>query len=637
MKYFSLSQRILLIVVFVFIAMNAKAQKKGIFNETITFNSEPRLLSFYVPNNYDTSQKYQLMVALHGLGDNSKNFRDALVNSLNWKTYFPNTIIVCPDGGSDQAKDFYLPPGDEGIIQKAMQLAVDSYNIDTTRIILEGFSLGGRSALKYGLDHPGKFFGLLLNTPAVQGVADARNDSFAGVIYNYKNASKVPIFITNGGSDFIYLSPIQVAFEELVKNDGLVARTTIPGLGHQIPNFTYLGGVINFFENPALASEDAEVVKADIPKRVCDTKVDAQILVRNTGGKDISNIDLSYTINGNTQTYKWSGMLKSYQHALINIPSMMVSEGEQSLKVEVKNINGKADTVTFNNDAYDTVMVQTVPQKLPISEGFENGFPENGWINYDELGVAPWELDDQVHSSGMNSLFTFNTILLFYNIGWKEEFASPVLDLTSTNDPTLYFDVAYNFNRYTPPYFLDTFDFADTLVVSISADCGKTFEELYKNGGEDLATFDKPVINPLSITAGFINPSKDNWRKEAIDLSAYKSYTDVIIKFSYVSAQGGAINIDNIEFRTVSSIAENNKKPTFTLYPNPASDHFTLQFPEPEPKTINFYNASGKQVFTQKTNGNHQFTIPTSNFKDGIYFIEVIGNRGIEVRKVIVE
>src|SRR5665647_2517465 len=109
-----------IIIAFLLITISSKAQQIGSFSDTINFMSQDRILSCYVPTNYDTSINYRLMVCLHGLGDNSNNYRNGLINSLNWKTVFTNTIFICPDGGSDANKDFSTPPGDEEIIAKCI-------------------------------------------------------------------------------------------------------------------------------------------------------------------------------------------------------------------------------------------------------------------------------------------------------------------------------------------------------------------------------------------------------------------------------------------------------------------------------------------------------------------------------------
>jgi predicted esterase len=196
------------------------AQTTGSFNETITFMSASRTLSCYVPPSYNPAVPMKLMIGLHGLGDNSSNYRNALVNSLGFAAAVPNTILVCPDGGSDPNSDFYVPAGDEEIIQASIDFARAGYNIDTTNIILQGFSLGGRSALVYGLGHTDQFKGLLLNTPAIQGVKEAITQFASGGLYDYAQAPQIPIYITHGNTDEVYTAPIDSTYEQLARNDG---------------------------------------------------------------------------------------------------------------------------------------------------------------------------------------------------------------------------------------------------------------------------------------------------------------------------------------------------------------------------------------------------------------------------------
>jgi hypothetical protein len=43
-------------------------------------------------------------------------------------------------------------------------------------------------------------------------------------------------------------------------------------------------------------------------------------------------------------------------------------------------------------------------------------------------------------------------------------------------------------------------------------------------------------------------PTDEQWRTEKIDLSDYRNLDKAIFNFSYKSALGGSINIDNISF-----------------------------------------------------------------------------------------
>ena len=198
------------------------SNQTGSFNTSINFLGASRQIGLYVPGNYDSTKSYSLMVCLHGLGDTYTNYRDALI-SLSFASTFPNTIFVCPEAASN-VSDFTLPAGNEAIINECIKYARNNYNIDTTNIILQGFSLGGRAALKYGLENYSEFKGLLLNTPAIQGVKEAMNKNISGYTFKFENASKIPIFISHGVDDILYTNPIDTAFESMVYGEGMVKK-----------------------------------------------------------------------------------------------------------------------------------------------------------------------------------------------------------------------------------------------------------------------------------------------------------------------------------------------------------------------------------------------------------------------------
>ncbi|MEX0967699.1 MAG: T9SS type A sorting domain-containing protein [Bacteroidia bacterium] len=617
-----------------------QAQDKGLFEKSITFMSSPRTLSYFVPQDYDSTKKYQLMVGLHGLGDNSTNYRNALITSLNWRNHFPQTIFVFPDGGNDQGKDFYEPENDEEIIGEAISYTMQRYHIDTDRVILQGFSLGGRSALKYGLDNPGEFFGLLLNTPAIQGILDAENDPQAGIEYNYANASQIPVHITNGAEDFFYLWSIERIFEEMVKNNGKVYHAAVPGLGHSVAAFSHLEGAIPFFEDPATAPYDAEIIKIDAPQRTCGSPVNTQVLIRNTGSQDITEVELEYEVNGSSQSHTWSGNLGSYENAWIPLPGLNPSAGSHTLEVEITSLNsGQPDTISTRNTHSEDFIIAGTGMALPLSEGFESiAMPPAGWVQNQTGSIFLWYVDDGVSRDGQNSIAAFNTILLFNTYGIREEIMSPVLDLSTTGSPELSFDMAYNYHKYTPPYFPEDTTFADTLEIAISTDCGTTYTVLYKKGGEELKTFDEAILNPLSLPSVFLDPEEDEWRTEKIDLSAYSSETDAIIRFSYISAIGGAINIDNVLIDQPSSVEEREDNFSFEIYPNPANDHFRVRATGAGAHTVNLYDVSGRRILSDsfEANGQSETWIGTQHFKNGIYFVETISAKGDFARKKLI-
>lgn len=642
MIHFKFKSRSLLILL-IFISCSAFAQQTGSFNKTISFMNEQRVLSFFVPADYDSTKPYNLMVSLHGLGDNSTNMRNALSAGTSFITYMPNTILVCPDGGSDQYRSFNIPAGDEEIIQASINEAKALYNIDTNRIILEGFSLGGRSALQYGLLHPEKFKGLLLHTPAIQGVKDALTGTSLGR-FNYANAPKIPIYITHGADDANYAAPIDTAYEQLILNDGIVRLYRFAGMGHTIPSFQRTQNFLPFLDQPAYDDYDAEVIKPLVLGTRCSDVVPAFALIRNIGKNTITSLWIRYELNGKKDSTEWKGNLLPYHHTFAMINDQLNPAIKNTLNVISSTINGSnnnKETDTANNRKSITFEHSYKSVSLPLKEGFDGpNFPPDGWL-LQRSGDAflPWIRETAIKKDSMASMVTFNSIFIFDNAGRKEEILSPVLDLTTVTDPVVRFDVAFNYVQYTPPYFQDTTNFADTLQILISTDCGNTFTSLYKKGGKDLATFDKPIMNPLSLDAIDFDAQPANWRTEQLDLKNYKSSKEAIIKFSYISALGGLIAIDNVNFSMLSSIKENTPA-TFKLFPNPANDKVNLVFGNDENvQKVNVIDISGRNVMTvvNENRFDKAMSVNTSSLNEGFYIFEVVTFKGISTSKVLIK
>ena len=611
------------------------AQQTGSFNTSLTFMGQSRTLSCHVPSSYDSTQSYQLMVCLHGLGDDSNNFRNALINSLDWPTVFPNTIFVCPDGGDDTNSDFYTPIGDEGIVDESIDFAFQNYNIDTANVILEGFSLGGRSALKYGLDFPQKFKGLLLNTPAIQGLADAVNDTAIAFGFDYSNAPEIPIYVTMGGDDVLYVYSYETVHKQLKKNDGVVKYVEIAGMGHTVPATSYTSPSLAFFENPASAPYDIDLFELEVDDRYCDANVQAGCYVQNLGSDTVTSIDIDYSTNGVSGTYTWTGNLGLYQHAQINLPLMNLSNGDYNLELSIGAINiNHTDSLADNNQLSDSIYVALEGEPYPLFQGFEDNF--NGWLFPETGSLFAWYQDDDVSHTGQSSMAAFNTILIFYTLAYEESFISPVMDLTTTATPKISFDLAYNYHKYTPPYFTADVLFADTLEISISTDCGYTWETLFKKGGADLATAQNPIVNPLSIQDCFFSPNSNEWSQNIIDLGPYASATRAEIKFSYISALGGSIYIDNVHFNADPYEIEVTETQGFNMYPNPASTILNIEMEDQLYSLVNIYDVSGRIVSTSELNSiNAQLDI--SMLTDGFYTVELFGSDSKVSKKLMVK
>lgn len=612
---------ILLLALAISLSLSVSAQKTGSFDEIINFNGEARTLSYYVPLDYSPDSTYKLMVGLHGSGDNSANYRNGINNQLSWQDSIKKTIFVYPDGGNDQVRDFYAPEGDEQIINEAINSAKSLYpNIDENEIILQGFSLGARSALKFGLDNHIFFKGLVLNTPAIQGIYDLDNNPIASLMFAYENASQIPIAIVHGEADFAYLEINQKLERKLIDNDGIVFRVQIPNMPHTIPPAQFESTFFNFVNNPYRNGVDIHFVDLELPQRTCSDFVQPELLLRNFGGIPSGAININYSINGQSYDFVYDVNLEPYQSFRIPLVNdYILKDGENDIKVTLISI-GNGEEINPNNNTLEA-KINYYSQAIaePITMGFEgNEKYFEDWFSETDGNLLTWEVDETVAKSGSKSLTTFNTILLFASFGLSEDFLSPYFDLTQLTNKIVKFDLAFNYQKYTPPYFTEDVIFTDTLKVAISTDCGETYELLYEKSGAELATTNEPILNPLEIQSTIFTPTANDWRTETIDLSDYSDYNNVSLKFSLVSGQGGSIYLDNIKIGDSQTSVDSEEATTFSLSPNPATSELNIL--ENDGTKISNYtitNLSGEKVGTY-TNSKK---IDVSGLSSGVYFI----------------
>ncbi|MGB0429347.1 MAG: T9SS type A sorting domain-containing protein [Bacteroidia bacterium] len=619
-----MTNKLLTSALFLFITVSAMwAQDKGSFVKTIEFNAENRAIAFYVPNDYSPDSTYGLLIGLHGMGDAAANYRNALINSLKWNEIFDSYIIACPDGGSDQGKDFHLPLGDELIIEEVIKYTESNYNINDQEIILQGFSLGGRSALKYGLENTERFKALFLTTPAIQGQMDANNAPEVNFGFAYTNASKIPIYLTLGAKDDVYIPPVNKTIDYLIKNNAVLAYNIMPNIGHSLPNKTITTEAFSFLNNPLNRTADAEIRNVSTNALQCSEWVSASCLVRNLGAETINSVKIEYGKDGDKNEFTWKGKLEPFEHVNIECPDFELDNNEQEIEVIITEINGKTDNYENNNKATTTTFVSTKGLELPFEESFEGDISQ--WTSNTAGNLFEWYKDNEEASLGNNSLSAFNTILIFTTIGQVETISSPVLDLSTLKSPSISFDLAYNYHVYTPPYVTEETVFADTLIVSISTDCGKTNTELFKKGGIDLATVSQPILNPLSVQQVFFAPTPQEWKEMSLGLQEFDDAKNAIISFSYKSAMGGNIYIDNIRFDNYLSADQKNAAPEYSIYPNPSSGTFNIAANAPLEK-IDIYDSKGVLVYS-KEKPNSLEPIAANNFQNGMYFISLFNGK----------
>jgi predicted peptidase len=169
--------------------------------------------------------KVPLMVFLHGSGERGNDLEMVKAHSpFTYKNLFPEPVAIlapqCPkDVWWDTEAVYYL-------IKEIQQ----KYQIDDSRIMLTGLSMGGWGALKLAMEHPELFSAVVPVCAPIDSLMKVR-------VSQYKD---LPIKIFHGGNDDIVspMNSIEI-YQEIKKVNKNIELTIFPDDNHNSWDSTY--------------------------------------------------------------------------------------------------------------------------------------------------------------------------------------------------------------------------------------------------------------------------------------------------------------------------------------------------------------------------------------------------------------
>ena len=169
--------------------------------------------------------KVPLMVFLHGSGERGDNLDMVKAHSpFTYKNLFPEPVAIlapqCPkDVWWDTEAVYYL-------IKEIQQ----KYQIDDSRIMLTGLSMGGWGTLKLAMEHPELFSAVVAVCAPVDRLMKVR-------VSQYKD---LPMKLFHGGNDDIVspMNSIEI-YQEIKKVNKNVELTIFPDDNHNSWDSTY--------------------------------------------------------------------------------------------------------------------------------------------------------------------------------------------------------------------------------------------------------------------------------------------------------------------------------------------------------------------------------------------------------------
>lgn len=316
------------------------------------------------------------------------------------------------------------------------------------------------------------------------------------------------------------------------------------------------------------------------------------------------------------------------------------SEGNYSVKLVVMNANG-SDSIIKQNLIH--VISSVASQTGDILEDFENGL--NNWSIVNQNGNG-FQITDSASHTGTHSVGLVN----FENnaSGSVDELISPSFDLSHiTGIIKLKFSRAYVGKAVAANAIADLLygtSSADTiydkLTLSVSPDCGKTWNVKKTYSGESLGTW-------APITTSFKGDSTKFWKQDSIFITGVTNKSNLRFKFTFTGKGGNNIFIDRIctgDCNIVGIEEDAARAIDLSIYPNPMKANTTINFNliQNSNVAIDVYDVLGRKTLSvenQKINsGEHQYLIQRNQLNsNGIYFIKIMINNHIITKKIIVQ
>jgi phospholipase/carboxylesterase len=187
--------------------------------------------SVYVPETYDESREWPVILALHGGSGNGRDFLWTWMREAKSRGY----VLVAPS-----SVDSTWGEVDDLGLREILAWLANRYRLARDRILLTGLSDGGTFSLVYGLAHPDLYRALAPCCGVFHPISFGNG--------NLERARNVPIYLVHGARDFLF--PVQYAHmtrDILTQAGADLTYREIEDLSHTYPR-SENGPILDWFE-----------------------------------------------------------------------------------------------------------------------------------------------------------------------------------------------------------------------------------------------------------------------------------------------------------------------------------------------------------------------------------------------------
>jgi len=377
--------------------------------------------------------------------------------------------------------------------------------------------------------------------------------------------------------------------------------------------------------DPNAASNDVAIdyINEDFQSYQCGTSYEPKLRLINLGGLPIDSVELSIfkdgvlitTTNEATPQLLGKGDTVSIQSGL----SIPLTNGKQELTFRVKMNNQEVDDV--NNSR----MVRTeklYERLLPFLDAFESNLALEQWSAINPDRWITWGLDSVKGWAGNSWAYAIKLGNYTPLASQKDGLRSPVIDLNTTkNKLSIGFDVAYQIRGGSALLI-------DSLNVYVSEDCGLTFTKVYAKSGQGFKSVN--TIGP-----DFVPSSKQDWKREQVDISAYKG-KQVVIKLESVNRKGNTIYIDNFSVYDgqVDPLSIDEEKLNVSISPNPVNEILNVNLESSSKYNYEIFDVTGRLI-SDGSFEDKAMNLNVSQYQSGVYYLSVFNGSGSRVVKFV--
>jgi len=257
--------------------------------------------------------------------------------------------------------------------------------------------------------------------------------------------------------------------------------------------------------------------------------------VRNYGTNAINSFRIRVLNDGaNVEEKTFTQTLNLLESATVTFNALSYTSGTHNITFEIIQINGGADDNNLNNTVNQPIAVPFTTT-TPFSENFNFALPGT-WSILNPDQVLGWELVTAPSTSVSNKALKMDFFNYKDNLGEIDMVVTPVFDLSSVPVALLKFEVAHARAQSSN----------DQLKVIVLTGCNADINQgtvVYDKAGAALAT-------APATSSSFTPGSSSQWRKEAVDLSAFIGQSKVQLAFVGINDWGNNLYLDNISLLT---------------------------------------------------------------------------------------